>query len=174
MKILGILTAAMGLISGTGQAQTEEPPSSCTPGQGTLPAAFSGWSDTAQLHSATSGTELKDTMLAPGHAATVALHATPDVKYPLQPKKPGGSVSHGGLVGFSVPAAGTYEVGLSTGAWVDVFDGKNLVTSTAHGQGPACTGIRKLVDFPLHAGSYVLQISTNAQPEVKVIIARHP
>ena len=45
------------------------------------------------------------------------------------------------------------------------------MTRTAHAPGPACTGIRKTVQFPLQPGHYVLQISANADPTIAVMIS---
>jgi hypothetical protein len=48
------------------------------------------------------------------------------------------------------------------------------VKSTAHGHGPNCTGIRKMVDYRLTPGPYILQISANGQPQMTVLLARLP
>jgi hypothetical protein len=48
------------------------------------------------------------------------------------------------------------------------------LTSIAHGHGPDCSGIRKMVDFRLEAGSYVLQIVGNGAPTVRVLVASVP
>jgi hypothetical protein len=61
-----------------------------------------------------------------------------------------------GLVSFTVPEDGTYRLGIVEGSWVDVFQNGKAVESTAFGRGPECKG--KHVDFPLKAGSAVLQI----------------
>ena len=50
-------------------------------------------------------------------------------------------------------------------------DGKSVL-STAHAPGPACTGIRKTVQFPLQPGKYVLQISANADPAIDVMVSQ--
>lgn len=112
--------------------------------------------------------------LAIGQAASVTLRPTPQVRYALRPEKPGGSVSYGGLIDVQVAETGTYRVALSSGAWIDlVKDGKS-VTSTAHGHGPACSGVRKMVDFPLQPGHYTLQLGANGAPDIKVLVARLP
>jgi hypothetical protein len=98
----------------------------------------------------------------------------PEVRYPHRPEKPGGSVSYGGLVRIDVPAAGTYRVALSSAAWVDLVRGGNAVTSVKHGHGPDCSGIRKMVDYPLQPGRYTLQISANGEQAITVLVARLP
>ena len=51
---------------------------------------------------------------------TVALGHTREVQYIARPEKPGGSVAYGGLLQLNVKGAGTYQVNLSSGAWIDV------------------------------------------------------
>ncbi len=112
--------------------------------------------------------------LAIGQAAHVTLRSTPQVHYPLRPEKPGGSVSYGGLLAVTVTEPGTYRVGLSAGAWIDLIKQGKPVTSTAHGHGPECSGVRKMVDFPLTPGRYTLQLGANGEPQLTVLVARLP
>lgn len=121
-----------------------------------------------------SGDAAKLTPLAVGQAADVTLIQTARVKYALRPEKPGGSVSYGGMIAIDVAEAGTYRVALGSGAWIDLIKDGAAVASTAHGHGPACTGVRKAVDFPLTPGRYTLQIAANGDPQVRVLVARLP
>ncbi len=107
--------------------------------------------------------------LSIGRAANVTLLSTPDVHYALRPEKPGGSVSYGGLLALDVPQAGTYRIALSTAAWLDVVGKNGALRSTAHGHGPDCTGIRKMVDFVVAPGRYTVQISANGTPQITVL-----
>ena len=70
--------------------------------------------------------------------------------------------------------AGTYRVALSSGAWIDLVRDGEPVASTAHGHGPNCTGVRKMVDFPLTPGRYTLQLGANGEAEMRVLVARLP
>jgi hypothetical protein len=54
-------------------------------------------------------------LLTGGQAAQVDLLPTPSVSYPLQPEKPGGSVSHGGVLALDVKQAGTWRIALGSG-----------------------------------------------------------
>jgi hypothetical protein len=135
------------------------------------PAALSGWTSKMALSSVIDGADIAAATLAPGKAATVALHPTRQVHYITQPEKPGGSVAHGGLVGIAIASAGTYQVNLNSGAWIDVLKDGKAVESTAHAPGPACTGIGKTVQFPLQPGRYILQISANADPDIAVMVS---
>lgn len=132
------------------------------------------WSTPMPITAAANVAQLGTATLAIGQAARVTLRPTPDVRYAIQPEKPGGSVSHGGLIGFAVPADGAYRIALATPAWIDVVGDGNPMVSTAHGHGPACSGIRKMVDFTLARGAYVLQISANGDPQTSVLIVRLP
>ena len=87
---------------------------------------------------------------------------------PDRAPKPG---SFGGVYQFNVATAGTYRIALEAGAWIDVVhDGKSL-TSVAHIEGPACSGIRKIVDFTLAPGRYALQLSGAKEAPMRVLIA---
>ncbi|GAB1715539.1 MAG: hypothetical protein NTAFB05_05810 [Nitrobacter sp.] len=132
------------------------------------------WTTPSRLQAAENAAGTSRARLPVGQAARLALLQTPEVRYPLRPEKPGGSVSYGGLVQIDVHEAGTYRLALDSAAWIDVVRDKQAVTSSAHGHGPNCTGIRKMVDFPLTPGSYVLQIAANGQPQMTVLVARLP
>ena len=142
---------------------------------GTLPAELAGWGKPhAALTAATKPAGLKTATLVIGTAADARLQPTPTIKFALDPSKPGGSVSHGGLFVFTAPTDGTYRVGLSSGAWIDVIEDKKAAVSTAHGHGPDCTGIRKMVDYQLKAGSHILQVSANGSPDLSLMVAKLP
>jgi hypothetical protein len=59
-----------------------------------------------------------------GRAARLTLLQTPEVRYPLRPEKPGGSVSYGGLIQIDVPEAGAYRLALDSAAWIDLVRGE--------------------------------------------------
>lgn len=109
------------------------------------------------------------TVVPLGSAAQVALGPTPDVHYTVRPEKPGGSVSYGGLLAIEVEKAGAYRIALGSAAWLDVIGKNGPLRSIAHGHGPDCTGIRKMVDFTLEPGRYLVQISANGAPTIMVL-----
>jgi hypothetical protein len=154
------------------QEMREMPAAKCTGALAPLPAVLSGWANKADINAATQRTGLASAMLKPGQGATVALHPTRQVHYLSQPEKPGGSVASGGLVGFHIAEAGIYQVSLDSGAWLDVVKDGAMLISTAHAPGPACTGIRKTVQFELKPADYVMQISANANPHIAVMVSR--
>jgi hypothetical protein len=165
----GIMIAALPAL-----AHAEpEPPACSVPG--VLPPELSAWSMLAYHDAAASAATLAAARLTVGETARVSLVHTPAVSYPLRPEKPGASDSYGGLLQLVVPARGTYRLVLGSRAWIDlVAPGGTPVPSAAHSMGPACTGIRKMVDFTLSPGSYVVQLSGNAEPATSVLALRLP
>jgi len=144
----------------------------------TAPVAPTGelapWSSPTALNAAGDDAGLRAANLPVAQAAKVTLLSTPQVKYPLRPEKPGGSVSYGGLVGVDIAQAGTYRVALSSGAWIDLVKQGKAATSVAHGHGPDCTGVRKMVDFALTPGRHTLQLGANGDAQITVLVARLP
>jgi len=142
------------LIAQTGAAA---PAPNCDAVRVAMPASLVGWSNTGAPG-------------AIGRAFTVAA-ADPATIRGLR----AGEVTRTGgaaLVPFEVMRDATYRVALSDKAWVDVVAGKSVIKSIAHGHGPACSGITKVVDFPLKRGRYALHITGIAAPSVRVLIAR--
>jgi hypothetical protein len=167
-----ILAAAL-LASGAAGAQEMQAAPKCTE-LVAPPPALAGWTSKQDVSSASKADGLPRAALTIDRGATVALHPTREVSYVAQPDKPGGSVASGGLLSVSIATAGTYQVNLSSGAWIDLLQDGKAVLSTAHAPGPACTGIRKTVQFPLQPGRYVLQLSANADPIIQVMVSRVP
>lgn len=142
------------------------------------PVAASGeltpWNAPGQMRAGANAAQRSSAALAVGQAVRIALLPTPQVRYPVRPEKPGGSVSFGGLVRLDVMDAGVYRVALGSAAWIDLVRDRKALTSIAHGRGPECTGIRKMVDFQLTPGRYILQIAANGEPETGVLVSRLP
>lgn len=139
-----------------------------------LPPELAGWGDRGELTAATAPAGLDAAGVTPGHAVVVKLAPTPAVSYLTQPEKPGGTVSSGGMLALTITQAGRYTVALDSGVWVDVLRGKEPVVSTAHGHGPACSGIAKMVTFALTPGHYTLQLAASGAPQVTVLVAPLP
>lgn len=139
-----------------------------------LPAPLASWRAPVPLRAATAARGLKAATLTPGQSVTLALARTPDVAYPLRPAKPGGSVSYGGLTRFTVDKPGTWRVALSTAAWVDLVRDGAALQSIAHGHGPDCTGVRKMVDFTLSPGEYTIQVAANGADSITLLVTPLP
>jgi hypothetical protein len=149
-------------------------PPACT-APGVLPPAYGAWGAPAPRAAAANAAALPSASFAVDEAVRVKLLQTPAVTFPLRPEKPGGSVSYGGLLQLVVAHHGAYRVALGSPAWIDlVTAGGTAVESTAHGRGPECTGIHKMVDFVLDPGTYTLQVSANGAPETQVLVIAQP
>jgi hypothetical protein len=110
-------------------------------------------------------------VIAPGKNIALTLQPVDGVTFPLAPGRQPGAGTFGGVYHVTVATAGTYRVALQNGAWIDlVRDGKSL-TSVAHMEGPACSGIRKIVDFALQPGTYMLQLSGAKIAQMRILIA---
>jgi hypothetical protein len=107
-----------------------------------------------------------------GEAFTATLRPSGSVFPPVRPSKLAAEGSSSGIFTFTAPEAGRYRVALGVGAWVDVVAEGQAVTSVTHGHGPACTGIRKMVDFDLKAGRHLLQVVGSPTPKVDIMVVR--
>ena len=170
-----ILLAAVLTIAAPAFAQQPQAAApACATMDASLPADLSDWNGQAVLASATGAADLGKASIALGKGYEAALLNTPKITFPVQPEKPGGTVAHAGLFEFTVPAAGSYTVALSTAAWIDVLENGKAVTPASFGHGPECTSIRKMVVFPLQAGKHTLQVSGNADPKMKILVGKKP
>jgi hypothetical protein len=143
------------------QAATSAP-AACTATDADLPANLAGWTQAG-------------TSLSAGRAITMAAVDPASVKLVgvAAPKEPGRVFS----VVFSVPRAGVYGIALDQKGWIDVYPASaDLLaragpdTSMAHGHGPACSTIRKVVRYRLAAGSYRLVVSGLQRDRAKVML----
>ncbi|HWL46429.1 MAG TPA: homogentisate 1,2-dioxygenase [Sphingomonadaceae bacterium] len=146
----------------------------CAGGGVSLPDDLAGWAGRSPVDAAGEASGLARAVLAVGHGVDARLKPVGELHYVAPPEKPGDAASYGGLFAFAVPRAGTYRVALGAGAWVDVLKDGTAIASTAHGHRPACTGISKVVAFPLTPGRYTLQIAGNGDPVLAVMVAPAP
>lgn len=143
-------------------------------GPASIPETMASWAAPVPMKAAKDGKALKSAEVTPGQAVTLSLLPTPDVRYPLRPEKPGGSVSHGGLARFTVTEAGTWRVALGSAAWIDVVKDGKAAPSVTHGHGPACSGIRKMVGYDLTPGTYTLQIAGSPSANITALVTKLP
>lgn len=128
-----------------------------------LPDALAGWTEDAADGPA----------LTLGAPADIAL--TVDAKFAVAPERPPDPGSHGGNAVIDIDQAGTYLIALGARSWIDVVDASGRrIASTAHGHGPACSSIAKMVSFPLVAGRYVIQLSNTGDDHARLMVARAP
>lgn len=137
-----------------------------------VPAAeFAAWADPVDLTSANYASQLPDAQIGPGQAVELVLHPAGAVRYPVGPGKPGGQ---GGLAELTIETPGTYRVALGSPGWIDLIARGKVLVSSAHGHGAPCTGIRKIVDFVLKPGRYVVAISAAPEMRTRLLVARRP
>jgi len=132
------------------------------------PRGMEGW--TRRAAAAAGATPSKPTLLTPGRAVRATLLPTSAVTYAAPPAKPGATTSHGGLFAFDVARAGRYRVALGSAAWIDVLRGTTPVASVTHGHGPACSTIRKMVDFDLTPGRHLVQVAGSEAAAVTLMV----
>lgn len=163
------MIAALALLLMAPQALSSTQNTACT-APAVLPAGMEGWSRPHPIKA--SATAEAAPLLAVGSAVVARLLPTPKVTYGTRPEHPGGSISNGGILTFEVAEAGRYRVALGSAAWIDVLQGATALPSVAHGHGPACSDIRKMVEFDLQPGRYVLQVAGNGTPSLALMVAR--
>lgn len=121
-----------------------------------LPAELSGWSASAGGLGVN-----KAVTLQAGDAAR--LSGVP------AGTKPGGAV----MIGFRIDKAGRYGIALDQRGWIDVVPGTtggDALKSVAHGHGPHCSTIRKIVRFDLQPGLYRLYLTGLDKPAAKTML----
>ena len=76
-----------------------------------------------------------------------------------------------GLFTFHTPKAGRYRVSITTGHWLDVLDGKNLVVSRDFQGQRGCEKVHKIVEFELSGNKdFTLQLSGGTDASLAVAI----
>lgn len=153
-------------------SEMADAPVACPATPAALPADLAGWTRMTPVRAGATMATAAGLTLGTGARATL-LPAT-GVGFALAPRKPGDAASSGGLFAFAAPAPGRYRVALGAGAWIDVVRDGIAVASIAHARGPACSGIRKMVDFDLAAGRYLLQIAGNQEAALSLMVVRLP
>lgn len=110
------------------------------------------------------------TTIAIGSPAALTLSPIAGYSLALKPDRPPAPDSFALDTTFSVTTAGTYRVALSGGAWIDMIRDGKVIASSAHTEGSACSGIRKIVDFPLTSGTYTLQLTGAKSATMTVLV----
>lgn len=130
----------------------------CAAMDATLPAPLAGW--TAPAPSAP---------LDLGKAVTLKAADAATLSDLPKDAKPGGAAT----AEFRVATAGNYGIALDQAGWIDVVPGAGggaALKSVAHGHGPECSTIRKIVRFQLQPGSYRLVLTGLKKPDARVML----
>lgn len=167
LSVTAFVTAALA-------SEPMTPPAACPAGVVAPPKAMAAWSSPTDLTAAKTEDGLAGAALKIGQAVKAELHPTRQVVYPVQPEKPGGSVASGGLFDLTISRKGVYRIAIGSAAWLDVLKGGEVMRSGAHGHGPDCTGIRKMVDFDLAPGRYTVQVSANPGSTLPILVLARP
>lgn len=167
MKIVPLLALTIALASPV-LAQDAKP--ACP----ALPPELAAWASPTPLVAATNPADLAKTIVTIGARTDLTLAPSPKVSFATAPNKAPGETTSNGMASFTVAAAGTYRIALGTSAWINVAKDGVFQKSVAHTHQFGCAGIRKMVDFTLTPGAYVLQIEGGRDAAAGVLIAKLP
>ena len=101
----------------------------------------------------------------------IKLASQAGVTFALTPGKPTlPDNAQAGLARFRTDKAGRYRVAITSGHWLDIVDGKDLIKSRDFQGARGCERPRKIVEYELPAGrELVLQLS--GSPDATVVLA---
>ena len=137
------------------------------PVEGVIPRELDGWRIAAPV--------VADRMPVPiavGQGVRATLLPTSEVSFPVAPSRPAAAGTSGGAFAFEVARTGRYRVALGSGAWIEVVRAGRALPSVSHAHGPECSPVRKMVDFDLKAGRYLLEVAGNPTTALGLMIAR--
>lgn len=163
-----LLTAL--LLSSPAAAQMAD----CTPSNANLPHDLMAWAAPAQPLTAGLAAATAPDLPVETHM-NLRLHPPADVSLarpPEQQRTP--EAPHAGLLRLRIEQAGVWRVSAARPVWVDLLlDGKPMATSN-FGEMAPCTSIRKVLEFPLQPGDYLLQLSGNPGPDLELMVSLKP
>lgn len=113
-------------------------------------------------------------LLTPGVPVTALLHPAEQLAFALAPARKPATGSQGGLFAVDVGQAGAWRVSINSRAWVDVVRDGKAVASAAHAHPEGCSFFSKQVEFTLQPGRTLIQISSNPEPTVAIMVEKLP
>lgn len=157
--MIGAASIAVLAAAGSVSVAGAEAKASC-PAKPVLPPELSGWARTSSNKTIYGYGDARAADWPPLAAARtgLALHRYESLSYWIAPAREPDPFKFGGMVPIVVKKPGRLTVALDEGAWIDLVRDGKIVKSVGHGHGPACSGIRKMVDFDVTDGRYLLQI----------------
>lgn len=161
MPLAGLLVPVLLLAPGAAVAEEPDAPAAadCPAKPAPLPDGLVGWSAPSTDRAMTKYYPRAHWLR--GLNTRLALNPIDRVAYVTVPEKAIEPNSYGGLMSVRVQKPGRLKIALGERAWVDLVKGGKrwtLVPSAAHGHGPACTSIAKIVEYDVEPGHYVIQI----------------
>ena len=97
------------------------------------------------------------------------LHKAESLRYWIAPERRQDVFKFGGMIPVEVKRAGRLVIALDAGAWIDLVRDGKAQPSAAHGHGPACSGIRKTVEYDVTPGRYLLQIVNAPEQSIRAM-----
>ena len=134
-----------------------------------IPADLAGWQ--AEGGAVAAGEAHSAPWVTIGEVHVITLRSGDGLRWRLPPERAPRAGSFGGVLALDVREAGTYRIALADGVWIDLVGPNGLVASTGHGHGPACSGIRKMVEFRLEPGAYAVQLSGAASNRTRMLVS---
>lgn len=158
LRILAISLAA--ILPATAFAAPAEKAATTCPAAPVLPPELADWARAASSKTIYAyGDDLGADWSPLGAARTaLPLHKFESLRYGVAPDRKPDVYKFGGMIPIDVKKPGRLVVALDAGAWIDLVRDGVVVKSITHGHGPACSGIRKMVEFDVTHSRYLLQI----------------
>lgn len=160
----------LGLSPQTGPMPGMVHAAACPATPAPLPPDLAGWSRMTPLVAGAAPAKAAPLTIGTGVKATLLPTAT--LIYAAAPEKPGAPGTSGGLFAVQIATAGRYRVALGAAAWIDMVQDGKPITSVAHAHGPACSPVRKMVDFDLRPGRYLLQVAGAPASTLGLLVAK--
>jgi len=114
-----------------------------------------------------------DALPALGAPVLVNLSAQGDVKFPHAPARAAkANPAFGAVVKLGPAPAGTYQITVSDGAWIDLSENGDLVGQSGYVRRRTCAGVDKSIRFKTGGGPLAIQISGAYARSIKIEAAR--
>lgn len=165
-----MMLALAAMVTGPAAAQDPMIGPSCMTGPAPIPPALAAWDMAMPLSAAHTATDLEQAQLTIGRRTDISLMPVAEVHFIVPPRGRNASGSHGGLASFTIERAGTYRIALGSDVAIGIVKGGQRVAPTGNAPGPACSSLRKTVDYAFTPGAYILQIAGDPRTSLPVLI----
>ena len=160
-------------VAATAQSVSNPSPG-CRGANATVPEPWRRWANNPIVVTAAATPDAAANIRIGSKAAvTLAPAATVRLAVPMPDTNPPPD-AHGGMLSFQVPQDGIYWISVSTGLWVDIVQGNEILMQIDERPGPPCSGINKSLQYRLKAGDARVQLSDNRGTRVDVLVVRQP
>lgn len=171
--VASALTCVPGVQASAQTARANLPPE-CRGLNAPTPEPWRVWDKTPVAVTAAVSPAVKANIV-PGQKAAVTLAPAQTVRMVVTgPNTNPPPDAHGGMLSLHVPEDGIYWVSVSTGLWVDVVQGREILMQVNESPGPHCSDINKSLRYKLKAGDSSIQLSDNRGSRVDLLVVRQP